>query len=80
MHLRCVVFKLHNIIGQGAFQICTGGQNLTMPDFNETYLKLFVLTQRFRKRIVLYISDVDLLTYDPLGACTGSFIHKLMDK
>ena len=45
--------------------------------FNETYLKLFVLTQRFRKGIVLYISDADLLTYDSLGACTGSLIHKL---
>ena len=77
MHLRCLVFKLHKIIGQRSFQICTGGQNLNCFDFNETYLKLFVLTQRFRKRIVLYISDADLLTYDPLGACTGSFIHKL---
>ena len=34
--------------------------------------------QRFGKRIVLYISDADLLTYDPLGACTGSFKHKYM--
>ena len=41
------------------------------------HLKLFVLTQRFGKRIVFNISDADLLTYDPLGACTGSFIHKL---
>ena len=30
--------------------------------------------------MVLYISDADLLTYDPLGACTGSFIHKLYGK
>ena len=28
----------------------------------------------------MYISDADLLTYDPLGACTGSFIHKLYGK
>ena len=26
MHLRCLVFKLHKIIGQRSFQICTGGQ------------------------------------------------------
>ena len=42
MHLRCLVFKLHKIIGQRSFQICTGGQNLKCSDFNETYLKLFV--------------------------------------
>ena len=77
MHLRCLVFKLHKIIGQRSLKICTGGRNLKLLRFYETYLKLFVLTQRFRKRIVLYTSDADLLTYDPLGACTGSFIHKL---
>ena len=33
-----------------------------------------------KKRIVLYISDADLLTYDLLGACTGSFIHNYMEK
>ena len=77
MHLRCLVFKLPKIIGQRSFQICTGSQNLKLLCFNETYLKLFVLTQRFGKRIVLYISDADLLTYDQLSACTGSFIHKL---
>ena len=41
------------------------------------HIKLFVLTQRFRKGTVLFISDADWLTYDPLGACTGSSIHKL---
>ena len=35
-------------------------------DLNETYLKLFVLTQRFGKRIVLYISDADLLKKGPI--------------
>ena len=30
--------------------------------------------------MVLLISDADLLTYDPLSACTGSFIHKLYGK
>ena len=49
---------------------------LSCSDFDERYLKLFVLTQKSRKRIVLYTSDADLLTYDFLGACTISFIHK----
>ena len=44
MHLRCLVFKLHKIIGQRSFQICTGSRNLKLSDFNETYLRLFVLT------------------------------------
>ena len=74
-HLQYLVFKLHKIISERLFQICTGVKIKNCSDSNETYLKLFVLTQRFRKRIVLYISDADLLTYDPLGACTG--IHKL---
>ena len=30
IHLRCLVFKLHKIIGQRSFQICTGGQNLEL--------------------------------------------------
>ena len=30
MHLRCLVFDLHKIIGQRSFQICTGGQNLKL--------------------------------------------------
>ena len=33
MHLRCLVFKLHKIIGQRSFQICTGGQNLKLLRF-----------------------------------------------
>ena len=33
MHLRCLVFKLHKIIGQRLFQICTGGQNLKLLRF-----------------------------------------------
>ena len=64
MHLRCLVFKLHKIIGQRSFQICTGDQNLNCSDFTETYLKLFVLTHSFRKRIVLCTSDASMVTYD----------------
>ena len=81
MHLRCLVFKSHKIIGQRSFQICTGVKIKNCPDFYETYLKLFRINTKIRKRIVLYISDADLLTYDPLGACrpTGSFIHKLYE-
>ena len=30
MHLRCLAFKLHKIIGQRSFQICTGSQNLKL--------------------------------------------------
>ena len=40
-------FKSHKIVGQLAFQICTGVINQNCANFNETYLKLFVLTQRF---------------------------------
>ena len=64
MYLRCLVFKLYKIIGQRSFQICTGSQNLNCSDFDEPYLKLFVLTRRFRKRIVLYTSDALIVTYD----------------
>ena len=44
MHLQFLVFKLHKIIGQNSIQICTGVKILNCFDFNETYLKLFVLT------------------------------------
>ena len=64
IRLRCLVFKLHKIIGQRSFQICTGVKIYNCTDFNETYLKLFVLTHRFRKRIVLYTSDALMVTYD----------------
>ena len=30
IHLRCLAFKLHKIIGQRSFQICTGSQNLKL--------------------------------------------------
>ena len=33
MHLRCLVFKLHKIIGQRPFIISTGGQNLKLLRF-----------------------------------------------
>ena len=33
MHFRCLVLKLHKIIGQKSFQICTGGQNLKLLQF-----------------------------------------------
>ena len=33
MYLRCLVLKLHKIIGQRAFQICTRGQNLKLLRF-----------------------------------------------
>ena len=33
MHLRCLVFDLHKIIGQRSFQICTVGQNLKLLRF-----------------------------------------------
>ena len=39
-------------------------KHTTSFDFKETYLKLFVLTHRFRKRIVLYTSDALIVTYD----------------
>ena len=41
----------------------------------------FINGSGFEKEfIVLYISDADLLTFDPLGACTGTFIQNYMDK
>ena len=44
MHIRCLVFKLNKIIGQRSFQSCTGVKISNCSDFDETYLKLFVLT------------------------------------
>ena len=66
MHLRNLVFKLHKIIGQRSFQICTGVKILSCSDFNETYLSLFVLTHRFRKIILLNTSDALMVTHDLL--------------
>ena len=63
MHLRCLVFKLHKIIGQRAFQICTWSQNLNCSDFDETHLKLFVLTHMIQKKnsfVYLRCFDCDL--------------------
>ena len=35
------------------------------------------MTTENQKKNGLCTSDSDLLTYDPLGACTGMFVHKL---
>ena len=84
MHFRCLVFKLHKIIGQRSFQICTGVEISNCSDSNETYLKLFVLTHRLRKRktkkkrIVLYTSDGDLWPVNPFihySLCTKLPVH-----
>ena len=54
-------FKSHKIVGQRAFQICTEVIIQNCPNFNETYLKLFVLTQRFgKKKTVLHALNADL--------------------
>ena len=40
--------------------------------------KIIRINTTIRKKNSFYISDADLLTYDPFGACTGtSFIYKL---
>ena len=69
-----LVFKLHKVIGQRSFQICTGIKILNCSDFNETYLKSFVLIYLFRKKEKFYIpqNDALMLTHDLL---THLFIY-----
>ena len=59
-------------LGQMSFKICTGGQNLKLPQFRQNISHIIRINQRVGKRIVLYTSDADFLTYDLLRACTGS--------
>ena len=77
MHLRCLVFKLHKIIGQRFSNLYRGSKSKIAPILMKHISNYSYYHKDSRKRIVLYISDADLLTYDQLGACTGSFIHKL---
>ena len=59
------------IVGQRSFQICTRSSKAKTAPILMTLSKLlFVLTQTFRKRKVVYTSDADLFTYDLLCACT----------
>ena len=48
---------------------------VTLPK-DHFFQSIIRINTTIRKKIVLYISDADLFTYDTLGACTGSFIHK----
>ena len=60
VHLQCLVFELYKIIALCRSKVTVGPkfvQGVKIQncfDSHETYLKLFVLTQIFRKRIVLY--------------------------
>ena len=42
-------------------------------DFDETCLKLLVLTHLFRKSIICYTPDAHVLTYDPLSTFKANF-------
>ena len=55
MHLRCLVFKLHKIIGQKSFQICTGESKFKIAPILMKHISklLFVLTKRFGKGIII---------------------------
>ena len=64
MHLRCLAFKLHKIIGQRSFQICTGSQNLKLLRFWWIIPQIVCINADSEKRIVLYTSEALIVTYD----------------